>query len=460
MKEERKTKKEFSRRDFFQTAAVAGAGILLTKSAFAQDAASETADATGPAIIIPSSTEEVRVAIIGPGSQGRYLMLNALKIPGVKFVAVCDIWSYNQRYSANILKKYGHEVNVYEEYQEMLDKEANNLDAVIVATPDWMHSPITVACLKAGLHVYCEKEMSDSLEGARKMVEAAKETGKLLQIGHQRRSNPRYLHSLKLIEKDKVLGKITNVEGQWNREVREDLGWPEAETMDPAKLEKYGYENMHQFRNWRWYKKYSGGPISDLGSHQVDIFNWFLKATPKAVYASAGLDYYNNREWYDNVMTIYEWDTEFGAVRGAYQVLNTTSYGGFYEVFLGDEGSLVISEDDSKGFLYRERAAKKREWEDEASRVETMGQEAIALKIGETLQADGTKSQETERLLAEVQKPPLQLHLENFFGAIREEIPLTSSGEEAFQTTVSVLKVNESIEKGQRLEFSPEEFKV
>ena len=77
----------------------------------------------------------------------------------------------------------------------MLDKE-KQLDAVIIATPDFWHAQHTIDCLKAGKHVYCEKEMSNTLEGARSMVLAQRETGKLLQIGHQRRSNPRYLHCL------------------------------------------------------------------------------------------------------------------------------------------------------------------------------------------------------------------------------------------------------------------------
>ena len=97
-------------------------------------------------------------------------------------------------------------MNVYEDFSDMLAKEPQ-LDAVIVATPDWMHAEHTNACLEAGKHVYCEKEMSNTLAGAASMVRTARETGKLLQIGHQRRSNPRYWHALRLIEKDKVLGR-------------------------------------------------------------------------------------------------------------------------------------------------------------------------------------------------------------------------------------------------------------
>jgi predicted dehydrogenase len=106
------------------------------------------------------------------------------------------------------------------------------------------------------------------------MVQAAKESGKLLQIGHQRRSNPRYLHCYdKLIKGAKILGRITTINGQWNRSKAacEDLGWPKKYPVEQAELEKYGFKSMEQFRTWRWYKGLGGGPIVDLGSHQIDI---------------------------------------------------------------------------------------------------------------------------------------------------------------------------------------------
>ena len=82
----------------------------------------------------------------------------------------------------------GHPNRAYVDYKELLDKEKANLDAVIVATPDFWHAEHAIACMKAGLQVYCEKEMSNNLADARRMVQTARETGKLLQIGHQRRT--------------------------------------------------------------------------------------------------------------------------------------------------------------------------------------------------------------------------------------------------------------------------------
>ena len=250
--------------------------------------------------------QEINVALLGAGAQGQVLTDAMLRIPGLRFRAVCDIWAeYNQRRVVNQLAKFKHQVNGYADYREMLDKE-KELDAVVIATPDFWHAQHTVDCLAAGKHVYCEKEMSNTLEGARRMVLAARETGKLLQIGHQRRSNPRYIHAIdRLIRERSLLGRVTVSYAQWNRAKADLLGWPEKYVIDQATLDKYGYSSMSEFRNWRLFKKFGGGPMVDLGSHQIDLFSWVYGTHPKSVVASGGLDYYKNWEWYDNVMAIY-----------------------------------------------------------------------------------------------------------------------------------------------------------
>ena len=116
--------------------------------------------------------------------------------------------------------------------------------------------------------------------------------------------------------------------------------------MPPEQLAKYGYKDMHQFRNWRWFKGLGGGPLSDLGAHQIDIFNWWFGMPPTSVMASGGVDYYKTHEWYDNAMVIYEYPLPTGMVRAFYEVQTTTSAGGgYYEMFMGDEGTIKMSED-------------------------------------------------------------------------------------------------------------------
>ncbi|NOY57522.1 MAG: Gfo/Idh/MocA family oxidoreductase, partial [Calditrichaeota bacterium] len=242
------------RRQFIKYSAATGAGLILSSQALAQTKS--------------TSSDDLNIALLGVGAEGQVLLNDMLKIPGIRFRAVCDIWKkWNLRRASRLLKKYGHDVNSYVDYRDMLAHE-KDLDGIIIATPDFWHSEHTIACLEAGINVYCEKEMSNTIEGAKRMVRAAERTGKLLQIGHQRRSNPRYRFSYnKLIKEADLLGRITTTNGQWNRAVQPDLGWPKKYAVEPSVLSKYGFKSMHQFRNWRWYKGLGGGPIVDLGSH-------------------------------------------------------------------------------------------------------------------------------------------------------------------------------------------------
>jgi len=444
------------RRDFLQSTAAASAGLILSPMISAQQGSTGKQD-------------DINVALLGAGMQGQCLMNACRNIPGVRFKALCDIWkAYNQKRVSGVLKAYKHEHNVYEDYREMLAAE-KDLDVVIIATPDFWHAEQTVACLEAGLHVYCEKEMSNTIEGARRMVEAAKKTGKLLQIGHQRRSNPRYIHCYeKLIREAGLLGQITAVNGQWNQMLKEPLGWPEHTDIDKATLEKYGYKSMQQFKNWRWYKGLGGGPIVDLGSHQIDIYNWFLETVPKNVMASGRVNYFdkNTHEWYDTVMAIYEYQTTQGDVTAFYQTINTNSRAGYYEAFLGNEGMLNISEARSQwDGIYREKWVPEDNWkkwckegyilEVEEEEQDESAPDGVVLEV-----RPPSPPPPRYEILVSMDKLIHQPHLENFFDVIRGKANLNCPAEIGYETAVTVLKVNEAAEAGQRLEFKPGEFVV
>ncbi len=461
--EEPTSKKGMRRRDFLQGLAgvpFLGAFFYALQSKKAVDKALKAAEA--PAVIVENPGRELNVALLGAGAQGQVLLNACLKIPGLKWKAVCDIWEqYNQKRVYRLLQKYGHDVNAYIDYQEMLEKE-KDLDAVIIATPDFWHAEHTTACLEAGLHVYCEKEMSNTLDGARKMIEAMRRTGNLLQIGHQRRSNPRYIHCYEnIINTSEMLGRITTVRGQWNRGAQPDLGWPEKYAIDPAILKKYGFKDMHQFSNWRWYKGLGGGPIVDLGSHQIDIYNWFLKAQPKSVLASGGTDYYNptTHEWYDNVMAIYEYETKKGTVRAAYQTLTTNSSEGYFENFLGDEGTLQISESANRGGVYREATAP--QWDEWVKKGYVTAPEKMEqASAGAVLDVRETIAPDKHEIPVAFNDPYHKPHLENFFNAVRGKEKLNCPGEIGYETAVTVLKVNEAVESGKQLAFDPKEFHI
>jgi predicted dehydrogenase len=415
----------------------------------------------------PADLQEINVALIGAGAQGQVLTEAMLRIPGLRFRAVCDIWTeYNQKRAVNTLRRFKHEVNGYEDYREMLDKE-KALDAVIIASPDFWHAQHTIDCLKAGKQVYCEKEMSNTLEGARSMVLAARETGKLLQIGHQRRSNPRYIHCYeKLLTEAKLLGRIVTVYGQWNRGVTPDLGAPDRYVIPAAQLAQYGFKDMHQFRNWRWYKGKGGGPIVDLGSHQIDIYSWFLGANPSHVMASGGQLYYDPKthEWYDTVMAVYDYDTPLGPAKAYYQTQTTNGSQGYFENFMGDQGTLLISESEvnNPGSLYRDPNAPA--WDEwiQKGYVSAPQVQEVKEKSDTGAIADVRESVAPDRHTVPValRDPYHQPHLQNFFDAVRGKATLNCPAEVAYETAVAVLKVNEAIEAGGRLSFKAGDFKI
>jgi predicted dehydrogenase len=409
----------------------------------------------------------INVALLGAGAQGQVLTDAMLRIPGLRFRAVCDIWTeYNQKRVVNILGRFKHQVNAYEDYREMLDKE-KELDAVIISTPDFWHAQHAVDCLKAGRHVYCEKEMSNTLEGARAMVAAARETGKLLQIGHQRRSNPRYLHCYdKILGEAKLLGRIVTVNGQWNRAVAPDLGAPDRYAIPEARLKQFGFKDMHQFRNWRWYKGLGGGPIVDLGSHQIDIYTWFLGVNPSHVMASGGLLYHDPKthEWYDTVMVVYDYDTPNGPVKAYYQTQTTNGSQGYFENFMGDQGTLLISESEVNygGLLYRDTNAPAWDpWVQKGYVTAPKVQEAKGEEdAGAVMDVRESVSPDEHRVPIVLRDPYHQPHLQNFFDAVRGKAKLNCPAEIGYESAVSVLKVNEAIEAKNRLSFKPEDFKA
>jgi predicted dehydrogenase len=441
-----------NRRDFLsKTVAGVGAGLVLGAPSVVRAANADGSD-------------KIHIALVGMGKQGRVLFEAMANIPGLHFQAVCDIWDYNLKGGmAKVRALQGTAPNGYIDIDEMLATE-KGLDAVIIATPDFWHSPHTVKCLEAGLNVYCEKMMSNTIDGARAMVKAMEKSGKLCQIGHQRRSNPRYRYTLdKLINGHKICGQIVNINAQWNRAVNssQDIGFNPKLAIKPEILTKYGFKDMQQFMNWRTFRDLSGGPISDLGAHQIDIFGWFLGVAPKSVYASGGNDYFKTREHFDNVMAIFEFDTPQGGVRAFYQVLTTTSSGGgFWESFMGTEGTIKISEIASSSAIYREASAPA--WDGLVDRgiLKRSAAPPKPAPSADVVASYESAAPEIFELPGGFGKPAHQPHLENFFNAVRGKAKLNCDARHAFESEAPIYWVNPSALSHQPIQFTSEHLSV
>ncbi len=441
-----------NRRDFLsKTLATAGAGLVLGAPATLRAAQ-------------PGGGDQIKIALVGMGKQGRVLFEAMSNIPGLHFQAVCDMWDYNLKSGvAKVRALQGHTPKGYADIDEMLATE-KGLDAVVITTPDFWHAPHTVKCLEAGLNVYCEKMMSNTIEGARDMVRAMEKSGKLCQIGHQRRSNPRYrfVHD-QLINGSKICGQIVNMNAQWNRAVNssQDISFNKKLTIKDDILNKYGYADMNEFMNWRTFRALSGGPISDLGAHQIDIFNWFMGGPPKSVFASGGNDYFTKREHFDNVMAIFDYETAQGNVRAFYQVLTTTSSGGgFWESFMGTEGNIKISEIATNTKIYREDSAPSWDKLVERGILKKGVAPAPPPTSADAVASYASAPAEIFELPGGFNKPAHQPHLENFFAALRGKAKLTCDARHAFESEAPIFWVNPSALQHQPIQFTAEHLSV
>ena len=173
-----------NRRDFIKSTSAAAAATV------AAGAMTSTANASSPV----SPNAKLRIGFIGPGGRGfsaHVRQLSKLAVEGqpIELVAVCDVYNKHvDRAVDHIEKTTGVKPNGYVDYREMIEKE--NLDAVCIGTPDHWHAKQVIDSLKAGLHVYCEKPMTKTVEEAVDVVKAWQASGKVMQVGVQSTSLP------------------------------------------------------------------------------------------------------------------------------------------------------------------------------------------------------------------------------------------------------------------------------
>jgi len=415
-----------SRRDFLKASAasLAIASVGLAGSAEAQETAKDA--------------EPIKIGYIGVGSEGGMLLGKTLRIPGAKVVGICDIYPpHLQKALHNTPGARG-----YEDYRGLLDRK--DIQAVVIATPLYLHAPMAVAAMQAGKHVLCEKMMGYTIEDSQSMARTARDTKRLLQIGHQRRYNAMYSHAYKLI-KDGAIGKITAVRLVWNR----NGSWRRA--VPDQKYEK--------LLNWRMYREYSVGLMAELASHLFHVTNWYLGAKPTAVVGMGGIDYWKDgRSTYDNVNVIAEYP---GGVKVYFQSLTTNQYEGVNEIFMGDKGTLIIEGNNAR--IVQEPRAEELAWGSMAHKETIGGKEAILLDADVTAKLQA-KAGDTQTLKADApKKDDYSLELESFIRCVRENKPVEGEGcsaEEGLEAAVTCLLAQQAMEQQKKLYYKPSMFAI
>ncbi|MBE7178750.1 MAG: Gfo/Idh/MocA family oxidoreductase, partial [Mucilaginibacter polytrichastri] len=245
-----------------------------------------------------SPNDNINLALIGAGGMGSSDTNTALQVPGVKLVAVCDL--YDGRL-ADAKKKWGNDLFTTKHYKDILNRK--DVDAVIVGTPDHWHKQISVEAMHAGKHVYCEKPMVHSVDEGPAVIKAQQETGKVFQVGSQGVSSLGNEKAKELLAAG-AIGQLNYAEGFWARRNPVDV-WqypiPEdasEQTVDwetyVANVKKRPFDKLRFFR-WRNYMDYGTGMAGDLYVHLFSSLHFITNSMgPNKIYATGGLRFWND----------------------------------------------------------------------------------------------------------------------------------------------------------------------
>lgn len=257
----------FTRRDAIKAAG--GTGVALT---------------VAPSFLksVHAANNQINYGVIGTGGRGQYLLGLLKGVDTGKCVAICDV--SDEALQKGIMS-IGGQPKTYKDYRQLLSD--SNVEAVLIATPVYLHYPMLEDALRAGKHVFCEKSIVFTADEVRKVREIYPKNHpkQVLQVGLQRRYSEYYQAVKQMIEKG-MLGDVKFMYAQWHR----NPGW----VMKPG--------------NWRLFRKTSGGLAAELASHHFDVADWMFNAEPEMVMGLGGLDTIKDgRDIYDNIQLIFKY---------------------------------------------------------------------------------------------------------------------------------------------------------
>ncbi|MHC4821837.1 MAG: Gfo/Idh/MocA family protein [Planctomycetota bacterium] len=304
------TGRRSSRRDFLGS--LAAGALAAGATPFVLSAAERRRVHTLPARPRFSPNDEIQLAVIGAGGMGMADVSTALRVPGVRLVAACDC--YDGRLEA-ARQAHGRDIFTTRDYREVLARE--DIDAVIVGTPDHWHQRISVDALRAGKSVYCEKPMVHRIEQGAELVRAQRESGKTFQVGSQGMSSLGNEKAKELLEEG-AIGQLNYAEGFWAR--NDPIGaWqyaiPEDASEETVDWEMFlgdapsrAFDPLRIFR-WRNYRDYGTGVSGDLFVHLFSSLHFVTSSTgPRKVMAQGGLRYWKDgREVPDVLLGMFDY---------------------------------------------------------------------------------------------------------------------------------------------------------
>ena len=456
-----------NRRDFLK--------MGIVGSAFLPTFANLIAKADQKAPVGQGKPREINIGIVGFGTMGKILSGYLMRCEGVRVRCVCDIWKFQVLQARSFFRSYKQDVNTYLDFQEMLEAEVKNIEAVIVSTPDWVHCEQVCACLRRQLHVYCATPMAETLEKSAEMCRVAKASGKLLQIGYLRRSSPTYQLAFKHVIPE-MLGRLTFVQAESRKPMSPMIMYKRPPKQDV--LSRFGYENAEQYSNWGWFRKYGPGLALSFLASQADLFCQAWGVPPHSVTAVGGHDSYRPpRENLDGLSSIFEFKLPDGFTAHATHHFATASARTrpCFEEFNGIRAILHLSDqwllpkmNGPANYVRRTTNLPLAEYEHKWSTFVENGWilpsefDRKHKTVFETECGVSDYSDDSSFIcplnVKRDGKPDVMLHLENFLSAIRGAATLNAPADRVFASMVAAFGAIRSAARRETVYFKPSDF--
>lgn len=404
------------------------------------------------------ANDNINIGLIGAGGMGTQDTTTALQVPGIKLVAVCDLYEGRLKEAKT---KWGSDLFTTRSYKELLNRK--DIDAVIIATPDHWHQQISIDALKAGKHVYCEKPMVHSITEGPAVIKAQQETGKIFQVGSQGVSSLGNEKAKELL-KSGAIGELNYAEGFWARHSPTGAWqYPIPSDASPATVDWETYISnttkrpfdATRFFRWRNYLDYGTGMAGDLFVHLFSSLHFITNSFgPNKVYAAGGLRYWKDgREVPDVLLGTFDYPQS--QAHPAFNLSLRCNFvdgtsGTTYLKLVGSEGSMDIT------------------WD------------AVTLKRNKTFASDdpffieqmkkaGTPVSSRKRILApeeytfEAEKGYLggpYDHFVNFFDAIRNKGQVVEDAVFGYRAAAPALLCNDSYNQDTAILWNPEKMQL
>lgn len=298
------------------------------------------ATASAP-LFVPSTAaganDRVSIALVGAGGRGRRVMA-AFRELGSPVPAVCDVYEPNL---AKGVEEADEGAEGFGDYRRILERD--DIDAVLIATPDHWHVRMMLDAVSAGKDVYCEKPMSHSISEGVRAIQGVRATDRIVQIGMQRRSTP-WIIEMQQAVADGAIGNITMARAEWNWAISGPLDNSELSgKLDEERFLGGSAKSLEpmMFRKWRYFWAFSGGNMTDQGTHLMDVIQWFAGVgAPRSAVCQATVIGMLGSQTPDAFTAAFDYGTFLASWILNY---NNDYQNGWAIELLGDKGTVVLN---------------------------------------------------------------------------------------------------------------------